>query len=487
MGETEHPAALPAGHCLAAYRIESLLAGDDFGFSYRTHDTRTGQPAILLEYLPPELAQRGEGATVLPLSPCRQADFAAGRARFLDESAALAAAAHPALAPMLWSGEANGTAYRVLGHESGPPLPAWRHGRPQPGEDELLSLFLPLLEALAGLHRAGLVHGGIEPDNIRVRDEDGSLVLAGFSPLGLGCLPPPGYPPFERYHAHGASGPWSDLYGLAAILHWLIAGVAPPAAPVRWQPGGRVALGEVAGGRFSPPFLAAVEWALVPDEERRPPDVDTFRAALAGQARPPPTLQPPSPATLPAGPGAPGKPRQAAAFLAFALAALAGYRFLAPPVPPPASAVAIALPVPPVPAQVPPPALAPAAPAKAPAKAKPLPGKRERIGSASPRRPERPKLPAPARPPAIQPALPAAEPAPAAPPLARLFLKITPYGDVYVDGRRLGRFPPRVEVALPPGRHRLEIHGDALPFRAVYTLNLQAGERRQLATRFGGD
>jgi len=73
--------------------------------------------------------------------------------------------------------------------------------------------------------------------------------------------------------------------------------------------------------------------------------------------------------------------------------------------------------------------------------------------------------PAPvAAPPTPEPAPPAAVPAPAvAKPMARLGLAVTPWGEVYVDGRKSGISPPLTELKLAPGKHTIEIRNTTFP------------------------
>ncbi len=66
--------------------------------------------------------------------------------------------------------------------------------------------------------------------------------------------------------------------------------------------------------------------------------------------------------------------------------------------------------------------------------------------------------------PSAAPPAPAPEAVPAAPattPLVaakgRIRLAITPWGEVYVDGKKAGVSPPLTEIRLPPGKHRIEI------------------------------
>jgi serine/threonine-protein kinase len=134
----------------------------------------------------------------------------------------------------------------------------------------------------------------------------------------------------------------------------------------------------------------------------------------------------------------------------------------------------------------PPPAAEPAPPPTAepppppePAKAAPAPPpKRVAAPRPAPKppapRPPRSAAPPPAPPPvqaAVQPARPATPPPPQT---AKLLFAVSPWGDVYIDGKRRGTTPPISVLELPPGRHRLEIRNSAkLPY--LTDITLQAG------------
>jgi serine/threonine-protein kinase len=48
-------------------------------------------------------------------------------------------------------------------------------------------------------------------------------------------------------------------------------------------------------------------------------------------------------------------------------------------------------------------------------------------------------------------------------PQARLSLAVSPWGEVFVDGRKRGVSPPLAELSLPPGRHTIEIRNTTFP------------------------
>ncbi|MFN0302275.1 MAG: protein kinase domain-containing protein, partial [Burkholderiales bacterium] len=184
--------------------------------------------------------------------------------------------------------EAHHTAYMVLDYVQGAPFKMWWPEHQSIGEKELVELLHPLLDGLAAVHAAGFLHRDIKPDNIQVRTEDGRLVLLDFGSAGKAValadesavVVTPGYAPIEQYGL-GEQGPWTDLYALAATLHWALTGRRPPDAEIRASdPHALIPAAQAGNGRFGAAFLAAIDWALQPDPASRPRSVAEFRRAL---------------------------------------------------------------------------------------------------------------------------------------------------------------------------------------------------------------
>jgi hypothetical protein len=138
-------------------------------------------------------------------------------------------------------------------------------GRLEPGE--VVTIGLPVAQALTAAHAAGLVHGSLGPADILL-EPNGRPQLAG---IGIGALgiPPPGPP------EPGLVAP-VDVFDLADLLLDLMAqATGPDAAAV----------------------AVAVATALVPDLARRPSAAE-LAANLAHSARPAPVqmISPPRPA-----------------------------------------------------------------------------------------------------------------------------------------------------------------------------------------------
>lgn len=67
--------------------------------------------------------------------------------------------------------------------------------------------------------------------------------------------------------------------------------------------------------------------------------------------------------------------------------------------------------------------------------------------------------------------------------LGRLEVDVSPWGEVYVDGRRRGATPPALKIALAPGRHVVEIRRVGSPTRRE-VITLRAHETARIEHRF---
>lgn len=283
--------ALPQGYTLHEYRIDNVLGQGGFGITYLATDVHLNAKVAVKEYLPEYFACRNSDKTVAPRRSEDREVYQQGLDSFLVEARTLATFRHPNIVRVARFFESNETAYMVLEYERGLSLREWWKQQTVPlPEQDLLALLNPLLEGLMLVHSAGFLHRDIKPDNIYVRNEDGSLVLLDFGAARQtssgeergDCVVTPGYAPCEQY-GEGEQGPWTDIYALGATLYWMVAGVKPPPAPDR-RDEKEIMLSalELGEGRYSRQFLSAIDWALQTEAVNRPQNIGEFRKVLFG-------------------------------------------------------------------------------------------------------------------------------------------------------------------------------------------------------------
>lgn len=307
------------------YDIEGLLGVGGFGLVYRARDAVLQRTVAIKEYLPSTLAARGERGDVILRSPAHEESFALGLRSFINEARLLARFDHPSLVKVFRFWEAHGTAYMVMPCYEGPTLyDARRALEGPPDEAWLRALMDPLLGALDCLHREQVYHRDVAPDNILVvSDPDAPQgmrpVLLDFgaarrviteSSQALTAILKPSFAPIEQYAETSQlrQGPWTDLYGLAAVLHYCITGRTPVPATARAVHDDLPVLRQMAEAlaqdfdrHYSPALLATIDQALGVRPDARPPSVAAWREALLIE-----------PASAESGvPGGGGTPREA--------------------------------------------------------------------------------------------------------------------------------------------------------------------------------
>lgn len=306
-GATAQPAGssnvLPAGARLGEFEIAGVIGEGGFGIVYRALDHSLKREVALKEYMPAALASRLPDFSVTIKSEQHRPTFEVGLKSFINEARLLAQFDHPALVKVFRFWAANGTAYMAMPlYEGGTLKQALRARGAPPDEAWLRKLLVPLLDALELLHRADCLHRDISPDNILLvggdRADPKPLLLdfgaarrvIGEQTQALTVILKPGFAPIEQYDEIPGmkQGPWTDLYALAAVVHFAITGRAPAPSVGRLVHDANEPLVETARGRYGEAFLAAIDRALAPRPADRPQSVAEFRRSLSAATQPAP-------------------------------------------------------------------------------------------------------------------------------------------------------------------------------------------------------
>lgn len=224
--------SLLAGFRLDRYVITQTLGEGGFGVTYVADEPSKDRKVAIKEYLPIDLSYRDATDTVLPKSQSTVEDFNWGLSRFKDEAFSLVRFEHPAIVKVERYFEANGTAYIVMPFYPGRPLSFYIKKGITFKPDEAEFMFDFLMQGLDSVHKTGMVHRDIKPDNILLLDSGFPLLLDfGAARQRLGersqqmtrVLTPP-YAAYEQYISKGHIGRWTDYYGLSATFYECITG-----------------------------------------------------------------------------------------------------------------------------------------------------------------------------------------------------------------------------------------------------------------------
>ena len=231
---------LPVGTVLAGrYTVGEMLSIDGEGILYRGAENLGRFRVTIKEYLPITLtAERTVGSVLRPKTGS-EVLFKTTRMDFADLYHSIQRIT-PAngLEAVLDVVETNNTVYAVLENPGGTPLDQWLENHPGPiRPDDACAMLQPVFEGVAAMHKIGLVHRGICPENIRVM-ENGRCRLAGYATVGLRTAGSglheqlyEGYSAPEQYSTAQFEGRYTDEYSLAAVFYRMVCGQAPvPAA-----------------------------------------------------------------------------------------------------------------------------------------------------------------------------------------------------------------------------------------------------------------
>ncbi|MEV0520867.1 protein kinase [Nonomuraea sp. NPDC050405] len=255
------------------YRLDERIGNGPMGEVWRGYDTRADW-TVAVQLLRPGAATR----EVLQ----RHAE-------------AVARVIHPNVAMVLDVGDEDGTPYLVMEYLGGESLREELGSRGPLPIAEACDLVGQAAAGLDAAHRAGVVHGQVDPDAFR-RAGSGVLKVVGFGLAGLAA-------PGTRYTApEQAAGrpaePASDLYALGCVCYELLSG--RPAFEDAPGPGGAAEEGRAEPAppsRHRPEVPAELDRLvlslLAADPASRPSGGESVRRALAAIARPRPQTAPP--------------------------------------------------------------------------------------------------------------------------------------------------------------------------------------------------
>ena len=296
--------ALPMGTILAGkYLVGRVLGQGGFGITYVGWDIALERKVAIKEYYPSGQVSRNPGSRGLTWYTSVQSQQAKqnGTQIFLKEARKMSKVDDiPNVVRVRDLFQENETAYIVMDFVEGETLKArLEKTGPLPWE-QAKGIFLPAIQAMEQVHKAGLVHRDISPDNLMLTPDGKVKILDLGAAKDLSVnngassmqVAKGGFSPFEQYTQRGSSGPWTDVYAMAATVYYTLTGKLPPVATDRvvedtisWdEPGLKV---------LSAQALEALQKAMVISAKNRMQSMEELEKGLYSTAvEPAPTPAP---------------------------------------------------------------------------------------------------------------------------------------------------------------------------------------------------
>ena len=290
-----HLNSLQPGAELHWYEIREILGQGGFGITYLADDKNLAHEVAIKEYMPIDLAARGEDGSVIPISQDQHERYLWGLERFLEEARTLGLFNHPNIVRVRNVFQSNNTAYMVMDYELGESLQDILNRRKILDEEDIGTVIFPIIDGMKQVHAHGFIHRDIKPANIFIR-VDGDPVLLDFGSArqslseqqqSLTSIFSKGYAPIEQYNSEDEQqGAWTDIYAFGATMYRAIAGVPPSDAINRSSALSLAARDtyvpavEIGAGRYSMKLLEAIDAAMQFRHQDRPQTITEWQSSF---------------------------------------------------------------------------------------------------------------------------------------------------------------------------------------------------------------
>lgn len=227
------------------YLIGRVLGQGGFGITYMGFDLSLEIKVAIKEYFPMNQSSRDHSISNelhWNTSMASGNQWQNGCESFLKEARKMAKISTiPEIVSVRETFNENNTAYIVMDYVDGINLKNWLGQNGPMDFDTCVNLLLPLMTGLDKVHKQGLIHRDISPDNImlqpdgqlRLLDLGAAKDLSSGNQASSQLVTKHGFSPLEQYMEQGGAGPWTDVYALCATIYYCITGALVPNAPDR--------------------------------------------------------------------------------------------------------------------------------------------------------------------------------------------------------------------------------------------------------------
>lgn len=229
------------------YLVGKVLGQGGFGITYVGWDLALERKVAIKEYFPSGQVSRSSGTgSTLQWYDTVQSNAArqGGMEMFLKEARKMSRVDSVEQVVRVQDVfRENDTAYIVMDFVEGETLKMRLAQTGPMSWEEAKKTFLPAIHSMSEVHKEGLIHRDISPDNlmlepggrVRILDLGAAKDLKVNSGASSMMVAKGGFSPLEQYTQRGGSGTWTDVYAMAATMYYALTGVLLPTAVDRME------------------------------------------------------------------------------------------------------------------------------------------------------------------------------------------------------------------------------------------------------------
>ena len=218
------------------YIVGKVLGYGGFGVTYVGWDTVLDRKVAIKEYFPSDFSTRVSGEKKLTAySGDKEVQFQMGLDSFVTEARKLAKFTDiDEIVDVYDYFLENNTGYIVMEFLYGHTVRELLKGNKTFSSETAIRIIKSVLHGLEAVHREGIIHRDITPENIFITQQNevrlldfGAARYANTHSRSLSVILKPGYAPEEQYRSKGEQGPWTDVYGVGASFYRMVTGRKP--------------------------------------------------------------------------------------------------------------------------------------------------------------------------------------------------------------------------------------------------------------------
>lgn len=293
VGDTSSKYLRPGTVLQGKFIVGKPLGTGGFGNTYIGWNQLLLCKVAIKEFYPSQICSRhGDGVTVGARSEHTVQHFRAGLHQFLEEARSVANLQEIKGVVSIYNFfEENGTGYIVMEYLEGMDVKQiLKQSGDRKDYEWSRRVVLTVLHTLRDIHRRGVLHRDIAPDNIFVTKE-GVIKLIDFGAakhasqlanMRADVVLKQGYAPIEQYSRTAPQGPYTDLYAVAALFYRMLTGMKPLPANERLQQDSLIPPSQT-GVKLPDQAEMAIMCCLNIQPQYRLQNADEFMEALGGR------------------------------------------------------------------------------------------------------------------------------------------------------------------------------------------------------------